>query len=683
MANNRIKGLTVEIGGDTTNLGKALQNAENKANDLQSELGEINRQLKFDPSNTELLAQKQKVLAGIIEQTSDKLKTLKEAEKQVQEQFKRGDVSEAQVRALRREIIATESKLNYYEDSVKKAAVQTERLAKASKDTSGQVADFMGKGFTAAASKIPIATAAITAAIEVNREYRADMGKLEVAFTNAGHSAEAATKTYQALQGVLGDSAQAVEAANHLAQLATNEEDLAKWTEIATGVYATFGASLPVENITEAANETAKTGVVVGGLADAINWSKASTDQWKTALGGNTEALTAFEAATAEGMSAEDAFNEALAACTTEQERQALITNTLTGLYSGASTSYKELNADVIAANEANEKMTASLAEVTAKLDPVLTQVKALGAELLSRLVPVIDAITNNLPAVAVGVAGVTAAFVAFKVAQLAATAATEGMTLAQYAAAAAMKVLNAVMHANPIGLVILALTALVTAFMVLWKNCDSFRQFWIDLWNGIKRAVGSVVDYMKTIPGKFNDFANKVLTKLKELPGKVVSIGKDLVSGLWNGVNDKLSWLKKKLSGFASSTLDGIKEFFGVHSPSTETAWIGEMLDEGMAKGVTDNADKPLAAMDRLSAEMLDEAAGDDLNIERRVSHTFGARAPMADSGLLVKLDKILAAIESGKSIYIDGDTLVGATARQYDISLGQRRALAERGAI
>lgn len=783
MANKRIKGLTVEIGGDTTKLGKALETVESKANDLTSELGEINRQLKFDPKNTELLAQKQKVLAGIIEQTGQKLDKLKEAEKQVQQQFERGEVSEEQVRALQREIIATESKMESYKKAVKETADEVANLGKKSEDTSGKMAGALGTGLKAAGAGLAAAAAGATAAAESTREYRTDMGKLETAFTSAGHSTEAATNTYKALQGVLGDSAQAVEAASHLAQLATNEEDLAKWTEIATGVYATFGASLPVENITEAANETAKTGVVVGGLADAINWSKASADQWKTALGGNTEALTAFETATAEGMSAEDAFNEALAACSTEQERQALITSTLNGLYGEASTKYKETNADVIAANEANEKMTASLAAVGEKVEPLLTKVKELGAELLSKLVPVIDAITNNLPAIGVGLAGVTAAMVAFKIAAIASTAATKGMTLAQYAAAAAQGVLNAVMNANPIGLIILAITALVTAFMLLWKNCEGFRNFWIDLWDGIKNVFNSVVEWfkktfdnfgqtmsnlfakightvmgfaetLKALPGKIwsaivgavsrvtqwgrdmvskaktaasnmlssvastlkalpgrvwsaivgavsrvgqwgrdmvnkaktsiTTFVNNVVTKLKELPGKVVSIGKDLVTGLWNGVKDKFNWLKNKLSGFATSVLDGIKSFFGVHSPSTETAWIGEMLDEGMAKGVEDNADTPLKAMDRLSSAMLDEASGDDLNIERRVSHTFAGGAPsVIDSGLLSKLDKILAAVESGKSIYLDGNTLVGATANQYDTTLGRRRVLAERGAI
>ena len=116
MASRRdmIKGITVQIGGDTTELGKALEAVNKKSDDLSDELKEINRMLKFDPSNTDLLAQKQRVLAGAIESTEKKLDTLREAERQVQEQFARGDATEEQMRALQREIIATEGKLKSY-----------------------------------------------------------------------------------------------------------------------------------------------------------------------------------------------------------------------------------------------------------------------------------------------------------------------------------------------------------------------------------------------------------------------------------------------------------------------------------------------------------------------------------------------------------------------------------------
>ena len=111
MAGKTIKGLTVEIGGDTTKLGEALEKVNKKSSDLSSELGSINRLLKLDPKNVELLTQKQKVLAEAIGNTEDKLKTLREAEKQVQAQFEKGEVSESQYRELQREIVATENKL--------------------------------------------------------------------------------------------------------------------------------------------------------------------------------------------------------------------------------------------------------------------------------------------------------------------------------------------------------------------------------------------------------------------------------------------------------------------------------------------------------------------------------------------------------------------------------------------
>lgn len=260
MASNRIKGLTIEIGGDTSKLSDALKDVDAKSRALSSELGDINRLLRLDPTNTELLAQKQKVLADAIDNTRKRLDTLKEAERQAQEQFERGEISEEQYRALQREVVETEKKLEGYERAAEETAETIKNLGKETKETeesSGKLGETLGNaakvGLAAVAAAATAAIAGLVGCAESTREYRTEMGKLDTAFTTAGHSSEAATKTYQALQGVLGETDQAVEAANHLAQLADNEEDLATWTDIATGVYATFGASLPIEGLTEAA----------------------------------------------------------------------------------------------------------------------------------------------------------------------------------------------------------------------------------------------------------------------------------------------------------------------------------------------------------------------------------------------------------------------------------------------
>ena len=116
--------------------------------------------------------------------------------------------------------------------------------------TAGKTAGKFALGVAGAAAA---AGAAIIGVTESTREYRTEQGKLQAAFQTQNFSAKEARKTYTALNGILGDSGQAVEAANHLAQLAEDEKDLAKWTDICTGVYATFGDSLPIENLTEAA----------------------------------------------------------------------------------------------------------------------------------------------------------------------------------------------------------------------------------------------------------------------------------------------------------------------------------------------------------------------------------------------------------------------------------------------
>ena len=154
--------------------------------------------------------------------------------------------------------------------------------------------------------------------------------------------------------------------------------------------------------------------------------------------------------------------------------------------------------------------------------------------------------------------------------------------------------------------------------------------------------------------------------------------------TGLWNGINDKLSWLKNKIKSFTNSVLDGIKSFFGVHSPSKETAWIGEMLDEGLAQGVEDSARDPIKAMQRVSSGVLDAANG-GLAFERSLSSSSGASvaaAAAADtSALLAKLDGIYERLGRLQMV-TDTGALVGEIADKMDAALGRKQQLSARGA-
>lgn len=111
----------------------------------------------------------------------------------------------------------------------------------------------LAKGLAGVGAAAGGAVAGFLAIGETSQETIEDMGKLETAFTTSGFSAEAGKKSFEGLVGILGETDQSVEAANHLAKLTDNEQDLQKWTDICTGVYATFGDSLPIEGLTEAA----------------------------------------------------------------------------------------------------------------------------------------------------------------------------------------------------------------------------------------------------------------------------------------------------------------------------------------------------------------------------------------------------------------------------------------------
>lgn len=128
MASSKIKGIQIEIGGDTTKLGKAIESSEKKTRSLQVELRQVEKLLKLDPTNVELLTQKQNILADSILETSKKLDVMKEAEKQVVEQFELGKVSEEQLREFRRNITQTELSLWKMKDELKDATRNLEQF---------------------------------------------------------------------------------------------------------------------------------------------------------------------------------------------------------------------------------------------------------------------------------------------------------------------------------------------------------------------------------------------------------------------------------------------------------------------------------------------------------------------------------------------------------------------------
>jgi len=146
---SRIKGITIELGADTTSLEGALSDVNKKSKQLQSELKDVEKLLKFDPNNVELLAQRQQLLTDSVENTRKKLNQLKQAEAQVQQQFERGDIKEEQYRAFQREVQDTERTLQRFQDSLdglqreqEKVGEGTRRLSTLFEATGTSVEDF-------------------------------------------------------------------------------------------------------------------------------------------------------------------------------------------------------------------------------------------------------------------------------------------------------------------------------------------------------------------------------------------------------------------------------------------------------------------------------------------------------------------------------------------------------------
>ena len=536
-----IKGITIEIAGDTQPLNKSLEGVNKKTRDLQSELKQVERLLKLDPTNTTLLEQRQKLLAEAVSNSKTKLDTLKEAEKQVQQQFKEGKVGEEQYRAFQREVVKAEQDLSKFEQQLKDVNGAAKKLNIDIKDV-GDKLKGVGQGMSVGVTA-PI-VGGFAAVTQGTRELRMDMGKLEAAFTTAGFTAEQAKDVYFDFYGILGESDTAIEAVNHLAEMTKSQEDLANWTTIATGVYAKFGDSLPIEGLTEAANETAKVGKVTGPLADALNWAGIS----------------------------EDEFNKKLAACSSEQERQALITETLSGKYSAAAEKYREVNAEVIKANEANARLSDSFAILGGTLEPILTPI-------IEKVTEMVNKFNEMDPAgqkVVLIITGIAAAMgpIAFGIGQIIGTITKlKDLKLLESFAGIAKFLMP------PGGLIILGITALIAAGVLLYKNWDEIKAKAIEIWNFIKEFLGKTWDGIKQafeiawngIKDFFKKWGDELILVAVGPAGWAVLLAKKIAEnweaikatalGVWNGLKGSLGGIWNEIKGAAGTAWGNIKE--------------------------------------------------------------------------------------------------------------------------
>lgn len=385
---------TTKFKADISELKKAMQDAKRSVSVANSEFKAISSSMDDWTKSSDGLTAKLNQLDSNLKSQKTILSSLEEqyelTVKEMGEGSAAADRLKIAINNQKAVVNKTEKEIADYEQSLAEVSAAEKEAAKtgktveevlddigdAAKETEGEVGGLKGKladlaknGMAAVATAAVGMLTAFLGSAEATREYRTNMSKLQAAFQTAGFEAKTATQTYKDFYAILGDEGQATEAVNHLAELCDTEKELADWTTIATGVYAKFGDSLPIEGLTEAANETAKVGQVTGPLADALNWVGIS----------------------------EDEFNEKLAACNSEQERAALITSTLTGEYSDIAAKYQELNGDIMDAQKAQAELNDAMAQVGAAAEPVMTSIKLFGASLLTELLPGITQVSDAL----------------------------------------------------------------------------------------------------------------------------------------------------------------------------------------------------------------------------------------------------------------------------------------------
>lgn len=655
----KIAGITIEIGGDTTKLDKALQGANKQTRDTQKELKEVNKLLKLDPKNTELLAQKQKLLAESIDGTKEKLNILKDAEKQVQQQFENGEASEEQYRALQREIIQTEQQLK----NLKKQAEDSNGAL----DKIGEAAGKIGEKSEALGKKLLPVTAGITA---VGTAAVASFNELDEGYdtiiTKTGASGEALDGLTDSMNNVFGELPTDTETAGiAIGEVntrfgATGEilEGLSKqFIEFAeingtdlNGSIDSVDAVMTKFNVD--ASETPSvlglltkagqdTGISMETLLGTLQTNGATLKEMGLDLTGSVNLLAQFESsgvdastamaglkkaqqnATAEGKTLKDALSETIDKIKNAgSETDALQAATELFGKKGAA----EMTQAIREGRFSVEDLTGSLDDYkttvedtfNATLDPpdkakvALNNLKIAGADLgetlLNTVTPILEKVVDKVKeftawfsslsdsqkemivkiaavVAAVGPALIIFGKVASGISQICGLASKLGGLLK--GAPALMGILS-----NPVTIVIALIAAAVAAIVLLWNNCEGFRnavkkilsaitEFFQNAWDKIQEAWANAQPYFEMIKEGIKT-AFSVVVEILTAPFRIAwflitsiwDIATTYFQNVWIGIQTVFSVVGQIIGGFFESAWIIIKGVWDVVVLYFQTIW-------------------------------------------------------------------------------------------------------------
>lgn len=666
MAAGRIKGITVEIGGDTTKLQTALKGVNSEIKNTQAHLKDVEKLLKLDPGNTDLLAQKQKLLSDAVSETKDKLTTLKTAAEQANTALANGDISQEQYDALQREIIETEQDLKKLEEQAKQSDAALQKIA-----ANGEKLKTVGDNISSAGQKMLPVTAAVTglgtAAVTTAANFESSMSQVQATMgvtkdamsTVDGQSVNTMDTLSELAKKMGAETAfsakECADALNYLVLAgydtqqmcdtlptvlnlaAAGDIDLASASDMVTDAMSALG--MGVDESTKMVDQMAKTAsstntsvaqlgegiLTIGATAKSI---KGGTAELNTALGilanngikgaeggthlrnvilslqnptdkaaaqmdalgvsvydsnGNMRSLNDILGdlnKSMDGMTSADKANiiatifnktdlasvNALLANTgdTWDSLQNSITNSAGAAQQMADTQLDNLQGQITILKSALEGLAISFGEL---LMPAIKQI----VDWVQKFVDWLNSMDEGTKKVIVTVALLAAAIgpVLIVIGKVISAVGTIMTVVPKIASAistvkTAFAALNVTMLANPIVLIIAAITALVAAFIYLWNTNEGFRQFWIDLWEGIKQAVitawnaitsflstawESILSLAQTVWGGISGFFTTlwegikgVFTSAWEAISGVMTTIWNTITSIWQSIYDTIS---------------------------------------------------------------------------------------------------------------------------------------------
>lgn len=681
---------------------KELNNLTQQVKTFGAELKAVSTSADDEADAVSKAAKQQEILGNAIDAQKQKLSQLQQALQRATQEWGESDTKTLK---WRQSVARAETELNQLESQLKQTTTALDKTDKAADDLGDSMknagkksssfgdmlkANLSASAITGFASSITEAISGVISGlgqmVEESREYQKIMGSLEISSEKAGYTAEETSAAYNELFGVLGDNQTAATTTANLQALGLAQSDLNTLIDGTIGAWATYGDSIPIDGLAEAINETVQTGAVTGTLADMLNWAGTS----------------------------EDAFNEKLAACSTESERANLILQEMAnqGL-TQAGQAWQEQNAGLVEANNATALYQQNAAALSESIGPMFTAIQTAGAQLLGVLAQIAGAFdfsaigqqitdlvgwfTGLVTAVSDGEMTIGEALQEI----IGKFTETIGDILSQLGEALpdilqagvdiVLNLLQGIVDNTP--QLLQGVTDLITgAVQALADNLPEFLQKGMEivanLVNGIvdslpdmiASAVEAVSAFLQSVTDNLPEIVAKGVEMLlsivsgiiDSLPdivsaaGRIVSslidtikstnwlqVGMDILAGIGRGIINGIGSVVSAAKTAASNILNSVTGFFDIHSPSTVMRdMVGGNIMKGWANGIRGGIHGVVGAMQSASRQVYGAIGG-------QLPAYATASAPGA-GGL------------SGLQIVLNDGTLVGKLSPAINRTLG-----------